>query len=155
MTIPSNTFTAVLATAFLVIFAPTALAADDPNGFVRNRVSLSQTVPQLAAGKFVVEIKCAQACKTVTRLGISPEDATELGFKNVNPRSWFEIGRVARTLSAGVWTKVQVPLTAEARLRVVKTETGLRIAGQVAAASTTTGRHGWASWFRTCRLPTA
>lgn len=132
--------------------APIGPAADDPTGFIRNRVSLHQTVGQLVNGRFVVEIKCAEACLMKTRILISPQDAESLGFRNVKPRVYFEIGRVERTLDAEVWTKVAMKLTPEAKRRIARADTGVRIAGQAIANSTESGRYGRASWIRTCRL---
>lgn len=132
--------------------APVGPAADDPNGFVRNRVSLNQTVGQLVKNRYAVEIKCAEECLMKTRLLIAPADATRLGFKHVKRRVYYEIGRVERTLPAEEWTKVTMRLTPEARRRIAAAHTGVRVAGQVVAHSTESERSGWASWIRSCRL---
>jgi hypothetical protein len=130
-----------------------ALAADDPNGFVRNRVSIDQTLPDLVDGSFYEEVRCLQRCKVTTQIGIGPADATRLGFENVQPGQYHLVGQVTRILPAGTWTKIKLPLFPAAQERLATSTTGVKIAGRLVARSTTSRRNGWASWFRTCKLP--
>ena len=142
---------AVAAAAALV--APTlAPAADDPGGFVRNRVPVEQTLTDLVAGRFYEEVRCLERCTVTTQLGIRPADATRLGFANVSPGQYYLVGQVTKTIPAGVWTKIKLPLTADAKEKLAASETGVRIAGRLIARSTKSRRSGWASWIRTCAL---
>ena len=137
----------------VVLFIPTALAADDPNGFVRNRVSIDQTLTDLVDGSFYEEVRCRQRCKVTTQIGIGPAAAARLGFPNVKAGQYYVVGQVTRTLPAGTWTKIKLPLFPDAQQRLATSTTGVKIAGRLVARSTTSGRNGWASWFRTCELP--
>ncbi len=133
-----------------------ASAADDPSGFVRNRVALKQSMTALLTGKFVVEAKCAEDCTMSTRLVMASADAAEAGFKGVKPGQWFEIGRVVDVqLAGGAWTSVPIPLTANAKRVLSKSDDGVRFAGQTIAQSLVSGRYGRASWIRTCKWPRA
>jgi hypothetical protein len=132
----------------------TAAAADDPSGFVRNRVALNQSMTALLSGRFVVEAKCAEGCTMSTRLVMASPDAIAAGFKGVKPGTWFEIGRVTDLqLTGGKWTRVQIPLTATARRVLGKSDDGVKFAGQTIAKSLVSGRYGQASWIRTCKWP--
>lgn len=141
--------------AFAALAAP-APAADNPNGFVRNRVSLHQTMADMLKGRFYEEIKCAENCLMATRLVISGEEAAHMGFAGAKAGRWFEIGRREDVaLKAGVWTKVYLRLNAKAAAHIRAEQVSLHIAGQVVASSKESGRHGWASWIRTCAWPRA
>ncbi len=147
-----------IAAALAVFTALPALApaGDNPNGFVRNRVSLHQTMADMLKGRFYEEIKCAENCLMATRLVISGEEAAHMGFAGAKAGRWFEIGRVENvTLKAGVWTKVYLRLNAKAAAHIRAEQVSLHIAGQVVASSKESGRHGWASWIRTCAWPRA
>jgi hypothetical protein len=138
-----------------VLFIPTALAADDPNGFVRNRVSTDQTLTDLVDGRFYKEVRCLQRCKVTTQIGIGPVAAARLGFPDSKPASTYVVGQVTRILRAGTWAKIKLPLFPDAQQRLATSTIGAEIAGRLVARSTTRGRNGWASWFRTCKLPPA
>ncbi len=151
-----RTFGSIMVAALIAAtVVPGATAADDPSGFVRNRVPLEQTLPMLLNGKFYEEVRCLEACTVKTQLGISPEDARRLGFPNVKSNQWHVVGEVTKQLSAGAWTKVYLPLKPDAQTRLSDSKVGVRIAGRLVARSTTSGRYGWASWLRTCKLPPA
>jgi hypothetical protein len=133
-----------------------APAGDNPNGFVRDRVTLHQTMADMLKGRFYEEVKCAKDCLMATRLVISGEEAAALGYPGARAGRWLEIGRVENvTLKGGVWTKVRLRLTAKAAAWIREQKAGLHIAGQVVASSKESGRHGWASWIRTCAWPRA
>jgi hypothetical protein len=143
----------VIAMASLFVLTSTAVAGDDPNGFVRNRVSIDQTLPDLVDGSFYEEVRCLQRCKVTTQIGIGPADATRLGFEDVKPGQYYLVGQVTKTLPAGTWTKIKLSLFPDAQQRLATSTTGVKIAGRLVARSTTSRRNGWASWFRTCKLP--
>ena len=133
-----------------------AAAADNPNGFVRDRVTLTQTMADMLKGRFYEEVRCAENCVMATRLVIGSADAARLGFEGVKKGHWFEIGRVENvSLKGGVWTKVHLRLNAKAAARIREEKAGVHISGQVVASSKVSGRNGWASWIRTCPWPRA
>jgi hypothetical protein len=133
-----------------------AAAADNPNGFVRDRVSLHQTMSDMLKGRFYEEVRCAENCLMATRLVISGEEAAQLGFAGAQKGRWFEIGRVENvSLKGGVWSKVHLRLNAKAAAKIREEKSGVHISGQVVASSKESGRHGWASWIRTCPWPRA
>jgi len=139
-----------------VVLPALAAAGDNPNGFVRDRVSLNQTMRDMLKGRFYEEVKCAEDCTMDTRLVITGEDALKAGFAGARPGRYFEIGRRENVhLDAGVWTRVYLRLTAKAAVRIREDRIGLHIAGQVVARSTESGRYGWASWIRSCPWPRA
>jgi hypothetical protein len=133
-----------------------AAAADNPNGFVRDRVTLNQTMADMLKGRFYEEVRCAENCLMATRLVISGQEAADLGFAGAKKGYWFEIGRLENvSLKGGVWTKVHLRLNAKAAARIRESKAGAHISGQVVASSKESGRHGWASWIRTCPWPRA
>jgi hypothetical protein len=127
--------------------------ADNPNGFVRNRLALNQTIAALVDGRFYEEVRCVEACVVTTQIGIGPEDARRLGFPNVRAGQYYVVGEVRKRLAAGAWQKISLPLNASAKKRIAASTTGVKVAGRLVAQSTTSGRYGTASWFRTCKLP--
>jgi hypothetical protein len=144
---------ALAAGALVAANAPVGHAADNPKGFVRNDVALNQTITDLVNGRFYERVRCLEACVVTTQIGIGPEDARRLGFPNVKAGQYYVVGEVRKRLSAGAWQKILLPLNPSAKKRIAASDTGLKIAGRLVAQSTTTGRNGWANWFRTCKLP--
>jgi hypothetical protein len=142
-----------LALTMLLAFAVPAQAADNPNGFVRNRIALDQTITALVNGRFYEEVRCLEACLVTTQIGIGPEDARRLGFPNVRAGQYYVVGEVRGRLPAGGWQKIFLPLKPSAKKRIAASTTGVKVAGRLVANSTTSNRHGFASWFRTCNLP--
>jgi hypothetical protein len=140
-------------TAVLVATGVPAHAADNPNGFVRNRAPLNQTITALVKGRFYEEVRCLEACVVTTQIGIGPEDARRLGFPNVAAGQYYVVGQVSKRLPAGAWQKIFLPLNPSVKERVAASTTGVKIAGRLVARSTKSNRHGWANWFRTCKLP--
>jgi hypothetical protein len=143
-----------LAAAVLVAaLAPVGQAAENPSGFVRNRVALNQTITALVEGRFYEEARCLEACVVTTQIGIGPDDARRLGFPNVRAGQYYVVGEVRKRLPAGGWQKIVLPLNASAKKRIAASTTGVKVAGRLVARSITSRRYGMASWFRTCKLP--
>ena len=138
----------VLVGAAVALGMGSAEAADDPNGFVRNKVEIGQTLQQLLDGKFVVEVRCAEKCLFQTRI------VTAQGV---------ELGRTQPAkLAADKWHAVEMPLSKSGRAAVRAAENGLKIYGQTVASALAwtknksgalVRRKGTASWIRTCKWP--
>lgn len=150
----------ILAGAALLWIAGTApLAApaatgEDPDGFVRVRVSTNQTMRDLLRGHFAERVYCQEDCTVQTRLVLPSAQARELGFPGVRTGYYVEVGRVDHVeVEGGRWTRVEIPLTRSAKRRIRKAEDGVKLHGQLLADSTESGRYGDASWVRSCKWP--
>ena len=144
-----------LAVAGAILGAPAAAAAgDDPSGFIRNRVSMKQSMGALVSDRFKFEAICKEDCVVNARLVLPSAQAKELGFKGVRKGYYFEVGKIeGRQIDALEWTNVKIPLTAEAKRRIRKARGGVDVHGQVQGVSLESSRYGWASWIRTCKWP--
>jgi hypothetical protein len=145
-----------LVVALVVVLASglgSAQAADDPNGFVRNRVEQGQTLQDLLHGAFAVEVRCATQCLLATRIMIAQGPG----------KPYVEIGRTPpRKYYGGEWISISMPLNARGRAAVKAAESGLKIHGQTVATALDwtknkdgglVRRKGTASWVRTCAWP--
>jgi hypothetical protein len=141
------------AAALAAALVPAGQAADNADGFVRNDVELNQTLTDLVKGRFYEKVRCLEACVVTTQIGIGAEDARRLGFPNVRAGQYYVVGEVRKRLPAGAWQEILLPLNPSAQKRLAASTTGVKIAGRLIAHSTTSGRHGWAKWLRTCKLP--
>lgn len=148
----SRALRALAAASLVAALAPAGHAADNPKGFVRNDVPLNQTITDLVNGRFHEKVRCLEACVVTTQIGIGAEDARRLGFPNVRAGQYYVVGEVRKRLTAGGWRKIFLPLNPSARKRIAASTTGLKVGGRLVAHSTTSGRHGWANWLRTCKL---